>query len=103
MKMSRSAVSPRITADYLFLDVKVGRAALRKLVGDRHDGPFVIPVSIDGVILDGMSSGDDGVSQEFTVRVKAIRLGTPQPRETTSEVRKTARGKAGVSSAGGTT
>lgn len=72
---------PRITADFLFLDVKIGRAALRKLVGDRFEGPYTIPITIEGEIVDGRASGDDGVSQEFTVEVRAIVLGAPKPRE----------------------
>ena len=66
-----------IKSDFAILDVKAGRAALRKHFAKRPVlGPcplkFRIPVTIKGYI-DDIASDDDGVSCEFSVVVSSVK------------------------------
>lgn len=63
-------------SDFAILDVKAGRKSLAKHFADRPGlGPcpakMRIPVTIKGYI-DGIHSGDDGVSREFSIIVKSV-------------------------------
>jgi len=63
----------KTTSNFAILDVKTGRAKLRKLVKDHK---LKIPVTIKGYIT-GDWSGDDGTSIEFEVQVTSHKLGEP--------------------------
>jgi len=67
---------PKITSNFAILDVKVGRKALAKLIGERSKRSYNVPVTITGVI-DTVHSKDDGVSIEFALDVSDVRLGKP--------------------------
>lgn len=54
-----------IDSGFAIIDVKRGRAKLRKRVEDMGDGAR-IPVLIRGFIT-GVHSRDDGISQEFSI------------------------------------
>lgn len=69
-----------IKSEFAIVDVKKGRRALAKHFIDRPRmgtcPPHLrIPVTITGYI-DGIHSRDDGVSQEFSVDVTQISVGT---------------------------
>lgn len=58
-----------IGSTFALLDVKRGRAALRKAT-QQNDR---IPVTITGYIT-GPFGGDDGVSQEFQIKVTGVKV-----------------------------
>lgn len=67
----------QIKADFAILDVKAGRGALNKHFAKRPrlgECPpnMRVPVTITGYI-DGVHSGDDGVSREFSVVVQSVK------------------------------
>lgn len=64
---------PTFISDFAILDVKRGRAAMRALV----DAGRRIPVTITGYV-DHTHSRDDGTSQEFSVQVTRLDVGTPE-------------------------
>jgi hypothetical protein len=65
----------KTTSTFAILDVKQGRKALRKLVGEHK---CKVPVTITGLIT-GDWSGDDNTSIEFEVDVTGHKLGKPVP------------------------
>src|ERR1700693_1093889 len=65
---------PKVRIDWAYLDIKTGRARLRKIIGERNDPVrHRIPVTITG-FLDEIHSGDDGVSQEFAMTVTGVEV-----------------------------
>lgn len=74
--MAKKLKTPKVTSDFVLIDVKHGRAELAKLVGDHYRIPF----TITGFLYGGASSvgPDDGVSREFSADVKDISLGEPK-------------------------
>lgn len=69
-----------ISSDFAIVDVKKGRKSLEKHF-KREPGIGIcapekrIPITIKGY-LDGTHSGDDGISQEFTMHVDRVELGS---------------------------
>lgn len=66
----------QIKSDFAILDVKFGRKALNKHFADRPKlgvcpPKMRVPVTITGYI-DGVHSGDDGVSREFSIVVQSV-------------------------------
>lgn len=66
-----------IKSDFALLDVKTGRAALRKHFAKRPrfggcPPAMRVPVTITGYI-DDVWGGDDGVSREFSVVVQSVK------------------------------
>lgn len=64
----------KLRSDFALLDVKHGRRQLDKMIdkhGSNHDLADPIPVVIHGYIT-GRHGHDDGISQEFTVRVERV-------------------------------
>lgn len=64
----------QLRSDFALLDVKRGRRQLDKMIdrhGSNHDLASPIPVVIRGYIT-GRHGRDDGISQEFTVRVVRV-------------------------------
>lgn len=76
---TRAPKLPRIKSTFAILDVKAGRKQLAEHFKDAPRlGPtprrFLIPVTITGY-LEGTWSHDDGVSQEFSIDVKGVKVG----------------------------
>lgn len=69
--------TPEITSNFAILDVKVGRKALAKLVEQKK---MKVPVIITGD-LNCVHSGDDGVSIEFALDVRSVKLMPATPRK----------------------
>jgi hypothetical protein len=67
----------KITSDFAILDVKKGRKALLKSVGNHK---HKVPVIIWGFIVGGWS-GDDNTSIEFEVDVVSLKTGKPIARK----------------------
>src|ERR1035437_7281970 len=65
--MSKTEKSPIISSDFAVLDVKRGRHRLLRTV----QGGAAVPVKIEGVI-DGVWGSDDGISNEFSLRITKI-------------------------------
>jgi glutaredoxin len=65
----------KVSSDFAILDVTKGRDELAKRL-DNQPGKPPIPVVIFGEITNIWGS-DDGTSQEFTVKVKFIKLSEP--------------------------
>jgi hypothetical protein len=63
---------PTFTSDFAILDVKRGRATMRRFVEDRK----LVPVTITGYV-DAVHSRDDGTSQEFSITVTDLVVGEP--------------------------
>ena len=70
---------PKIKTEFAIVDVKLGRQALDKLVGDHK---VKIPITLRGFLV-GSWSGDDGVSMEFEIAVTDPKLGKPVKRDCT--------------------
>ena len=67
-----------IKSDFAIIDVKKGRKALTEHFSDRPNlgecpTHLRLPVIITGYI-DGVAGNDDGVSREFSMTVKDVRL-----------------------------
>lgn len=67
----------QIKSNFAILDVKAGRGALNKRFEKRPrlgecPPELRVPVTITGYI-DGVHSGDDGVSREFSVVVQSVK------------------------------
>lgn len=65
------STKPRIKTDFAIVDVKTGRHALDKLVGDHK---VKVPITLSGFVV-GTWSGDDGTSIEFEIDVTDHTLG----------------------------
>lgn len=74
---ARTARPPEVASNFAILDVKIGRAALAKLIKAR-DGHF--HATIAGDIVD-VHSHNDGVSIEFSVEVNEVALGIATARK----------------------
>ena len=69
--------TPKVTAQFAILDVKLGRKALLALVKDHKKK---IPITLTGFIV-GDWSRDDGTSIEFQIDVTSHKLGAAQTQE----------------------
>ncbi|MEE8608956.1 MAG: hypothetical protein V3S55_15235 [Nitrospiraceae bacterium] len=67
----------RIQSDFALLDVKQGRAGLNKKFKNGAEGD-PLPIVIHGSIV-GVWGSDDGISQEFTVKVDKVKITTSDP------------------------
>lgn len=77
--------APDIHSDYAWLDVKKGRAQLRRIVGTEPFDPADvkrrrIPVTIRGYLEGPPVSKDDGISQEFEIHITSVQTGVPANR-----------------------
>lgn len=85
--------SPKIQAvTFALVDVKGGRKALAKLVGDHK---HKIRINLVGDIV-GVWSRDDGTSIEFEVAVTETRLGKPRKQHCTCSRCKTREASQGL-------
>jgi hypothetical protein len=78
MPTKKLPTMPKVKVDWAYVDVKgAGRKRLNKIIGERN-APVRhrVPVTLKG-FLDDISSGDDGVSQEFSITVTGARFGKP--------------------------
>lgn len=81
--MSKRQPKEIIGSTFAMLDVKLGRANLRRML----EGGACLPITIHGVIDDKWGT-DDGVSQEFSVRVTKITTnGRMQPFATVADTK----------------